>query len=87
VGYNGNMHSCQDENQSIGNKAEKLRKDLIYIGESFKNLSVFKDRTNALFNALKERSSFDNLLTENGEELASGCYPPPHNFNRSCIFC
>jgi hypothetical protein len=81
------MHSCQDENQSIGNEAEKLRKDLIYIGESFKNLSVFKDRTSALFNALKERSSFDNLLTKYEEELASGCYPPPHNFNRSWIFC
>ncbi|XP_059437964.1 disease resistance RPP13-like protein 4 [Corylus avellana] len=62
-GNNGSSHASQDEHQKMGNEAEKLRKDLIYIRESFKNLKGFEDRASDLFNALKERSSFNDLLT------------------------
>ncbi|KAB8686983.1 hypothetical protein FH972_026339 [Carpinus fangiana] len=60
---NGSSHSSQDEHQIMGNEVEMLKKDLIYIRESFKNLKVYVDTTNALLNALKQRSSFNDLLT------------------------
>jgi hypothetical protein len=61
VGNNGSSHSSPVDYKKMGNEVEKLRKDLIYIGESFKNLKGFEDRSSDLFKLLKERSSFNNL--------------------------
>jgi hypothetical protein len=60
VGNNGSSHSSQEDYESMGNQVEKSRKDLIYIGESFKNLKGFEDRASDLFKLLKERSSFND---------------------------
>ncbi|XP_059436873.1 disease resistance RPP13-like protein 4 [Corylus avellana] len=56
-GNDGSSHTSQDDYQRMENQAEKLSKDLIYIGESFKSLKGFEDIAIGLLEKLKLHSS------------------------------
>ncbi|KAE7995540.1 hypothetical protein FH972_000321 [Carpinus fangiana] len=56
-GNDGSSHSSQFDYLSMENQAEKLSKDLIYIGESFKSLKGFEVRASDLLEKLELHSS------------------------------
>ncbi|XP_059437965.1 disease resistance RPP13-like protein 4 [Corylus avellana] len=56
-GNDGSSHTSQDDYQRMENQAEKLSKDLIYIGESFKSLEGFEVIAIDLLKKLVQHSS------------------------------